>query len=166
MAWSLSSAGLVAPATFAASGNVNTLDDVEYGTYNPLMQTAGSTITCDTQAGEYSIVGRIATVCAHWRRNQASVSSGVGQWTSLPFTTLDTATQVCGSAWGDSGSDEGHKGTWAIWANATQIAWLHGSTDTDTSRYTYIYDTNDAGNGMAHRDYMHASITYIVKASH
>tara|TARA_Y100000593_G_scaffold28555_1_gene56947 strand:+ start:2816 stop:3316 length:501 start_codon:yes stop_codon:yes gene_type:complete len=166
MAWSLSSAGLVAPASFSASGNVNTLDDVEYGTYTPILKAGSSAITCDTQAGEYCIVGRLAYVCAHWRRNQASVTSSNGNWGDLPVTTNDVGSQICGSAWGDSGNDEGHKGTWAIWADATQIAWLHGSTDTDTSRYTYIYDTNDAGNGCAHRDHLSAAISYIVKASH
>ncbi len=42
MAWTLSSAGLVSPATFSNSGNANTMDDYEEGTWSPEPANSGS----------------------------------------------------------------------------------------------------------------------------
>lgn len=166
MAWTLSSAGLVAPATYASAGDANTLDDVEYGAYTPTINAAEN-ITCDANQGRYYIVGRMVYVQASWRRNETAVTSGSGSWGALPITTNDDGTtSPNGSAWGDSGSDEGHKGTWAVWANVTDISWLYGSDDHDITRYTDIYDTNNSGNGMANRDHLHVTTQYIAKASH
>ena len=166
MAWTLSSAGLVAPATYAYSSNNNTFDEYEFGTYTPVLKTDSTTITCDIQYGDYVLVGRLLHLNATFRRSDGSVGSGNGQWHSLPFTTRPIGTQVCGSAWADSGNDQGHKGTWAIWADNTAIAWLHGSNDHDPTRYCAIYDTADDANGCANRDHLNASIQYIVKTSH
>ena len=166
MAWSLSSGGLVAPGTFASAADNNTLDDVEYGAFTPTIN-AGENITCEANQGTYYIVGRLVQLQSNWRRNEGAVSSGSAQWAAFPFTTNDSSgTIISGGAWGDSGSDEGHKGTWAVWANSTSIHWLLGADDHHITRYTYIYDTNDTANGMANRDHLNAGVTYIAKASH
>ena len=86
MAWSLSSAGLVAPASFSASGNVNTLDDYEEG-------GSGVQITCGTSgsvtaSGNYWYVKVGVAVHFSFEHNTTGVSSPVGELRcAVPFTS-------------------------------------------------------------------------------
>tara|TARA_Y100000004_G_C8877380_1_gene396071 strand:+ start:214 stop:711 length:498 start_codon:yes stop_codon:yes gene_type:complete len=79
MSVSLTSSGLVMPAASGThqSGNANTFDDYEEGTYAPAItgtSGAGSGVSFHTRSGMYTIIGRMINVMIHI--NQSGWSSG------------------------------------------------------------------------------------------
>jgi hypothetical protein len=82
----VSASGITFPATQSASGNANTLDDYEEGTYTATLtcQTSG-TITLGAQTLSYTKTGRLVTISGYL--TVASVASPVGQiHLNLPIT--------------------------------------------------------------------------------
>ena len=77
MSVSLTASGLAMPESQSASGDANTLDDYEEGTYSPsITGTSGapSGVSWHTRSGMYTMVGRMINVMIHV--NQAGYSSG------------------------------------------------------------------------------------------
>ena len=91
MAISMSSAGIVFPATHANSTNANTLDDFEEGhTTDPTIRGSGN----QTQASRsgnglyYVKVGK--SVCCNWEVQITSINSGTGTLeVALPFSAIE-----------------------------------------------------------------------------
>ena len=82
MSVSLTSSGLAMPASQSASGDANTLDDYEEGTYNPSFTGVGgaaSGVSFHTRAGKYTIVGKVINVMIHIR---------LSSWSSGPTGTI------------------------------------------------------------------------------
>ena len=72
----------------------NTLDDYEEGTWTPVLSFGGGStgITYNTQAGNYTKVGRIAVATINISLSSKGTSTGVGEIT-LPFTSASVGEQ-------------------------------------------------------------------------
>jgi hypothetical protein len=57
----VSASGITFPASVSASGNANTLDDYEEGTWTPVLARTGSSYTFSLQSGRYTKIGNIVT---------------------------------------------------------------------------------------------------------
>jgi hypothetical protein len=95
----VSASGITFPATQSASGNANTLDDYEEGTWTPVIAglTSAGTGTYDTQNGTYTKIGRQVTVgfFIGWT---AHTGTGDMSITGLPFTcATGLQNQISGS---------------------------------------------------------------------
>jgi len=80
------------PATQNASGDANTLDDYEEGTYTPSVtgSTSGGPFTFGTQSGYYTKIGREVKVSMFMSHNSTVTFAGAYK-ISLPFTVADYA---------------------------------------------------------------------------
>jgi hypothetical protein len=90
-------AGIAFPATQVNSGNANTLDDYEEGTYTPTLSGDSGTITLSSSIDlmQYTKIGRVVTLTG--RINIASVSSPSGSLKiTLPFATQSGSTEQAG----------------------------------------------------------------------
>jgi len=87
-----SGTGIMFPATQSASGDPNTLDDYEEGTYTPSVtgSTSGGPFTFGTQSGYYTKIGREVKVSMFMSHN-STISLGGAYKISLPFTVADYA---------------------------------------------------------------------------
>jgi hypothetical protein len=83
----LTANGIKFPATQVASGDANTLDDYEEGTFTITVTTGTSgSVTPSLNTGAYAKVGRLVTITGYVQFS--SVSSPVGYLRlSLPFTS-------------------------------------------------------------------------------
>ena len=72
----------------------NTLDDYEEGTWTPVLTFGGGStgITYNTQAGNYTKVGRITAATINISLSSKGTSTGVGEIT-LPFTSASVGEQ-------------------------------------------------------------------------
>lgn len=87
-----SGVGIAFPATQTASGDPNTLDDYEEGTYTPSVtgSTSGGPFTFGTQSGYYTKIGREVKVSMFMSHNSTVTFAGAYK-ISLPFTVADYA---------------------------------------------------------------------------
>ena len=87
----MTSNGLVMPATMSASGNANTLDDYEEGTFNPTYTAPGLSMAgYNNQDGSYVKMVRMVTFqlqLASTGTHTGKSSSASLQITGLPFTS-------------------------------------------------------------------------------
>jgi hypothetical protein len=85
----LTSGQIVFPATQNPSGNANTLDDYEEGTFTPAYGAQSGAFTFAQQVGRYIKIGKMVyfTLTIRAGRNTAS---GVVEITGLPFTTVNS----------------------------------------------------------------------------
>ena len=87
MSVSLTSSGLAMPASQSASGDANTLDDYEEGTYSPsITGTSGapSGVSWHTRSGLYTIIGRAINVMIHINQSGYSSAPSGNIYISLP----------------------------------------------------------------------------------
>ena len=83
-----------AGVAIGGTGSANTLDDYEEGTFTPAL-SGPSSVTFNTQFGEYTKVGR--TVFAHFHLNIASVSGGSNyRVLGWPFTPKGATSNIYG----------------------------------------------------------------------
>jgi len=85
---SASGAGITFPATQSASTDANTLDDYEEGPWTPAVTFGGGStgVTYGSfNAGQYTKVGRIVTVCGTLELTSKGSSTGAINITGLPF---------------------------------------------------------------------------------
>jgi len=137
----------------------NHLDDYEEGTWSPGMTSApSSAITVTVSTSTYTKIGRLVYLNGLIRRNDSSTYNGTITLTNLPFS-IGSTSSVSGSWWSDSGSDNGHKGTFLVQSGSTTVHPLHGSTPATTSRYAVADGTNAA---FPNNEYFFFSITYTV----
>ena len=80
---------IVFPATQAASGGANTLDDYEEGTWTPAIRFSGGTtgITYGTRVGKYTKIGNFVSYAGQLTLTSKGSSTGSVFITGLPFTT-------------------------------------------------------------------------------
>ena len=81
MAWSLTSSGLVAPASPSVSGDVNTMDDYEEGTFTPTLSSVNV-----TGSGAYTLIGKHCFLLMFASPTDTTGTTGgvnLGAW---PFT--------------------------------------------------------------------------------
>ena len=147
MSVSLTSSGLAMPASQSASGDANTLDDYEEGTYAPsLTGTSGapSGVGFHTRSGLYTIIGKMINVMIHV--NLASWSSGPAGniYVSLPSNV--NSSYSCANP-------IGYMANWSKYPT--------GSICSADSDRMYLY-TRDAGSSVAPT--MGTGITNIVAA--
>ena len=94
MAWSLGSSGLVAPATISASGNANTLDDYQEGTWTPAANgnwaTNPSSVNCD-----YVLIGLACEFTGYWVTQGSSSGNIAVNTNGLPFNVAQPAGLSC-----------------------------------------------------------------------
>ena len=91
MSVSLTSSGLAMPASQSASGDANTLDDYEEGTYNPSFTgTSGapSGVSFSTRAGKYTIVGKVVNVMIHIALSSWSSGPTGNIYVTLPSNVI------------------------------------------------------------------------------
>lgn len=81
--------GVVFPATQVQSTDANTLDDYEEGTWTPALAFGGGStgLTYSTRGGVYTKVGRVVTVTAYIALSAKGSSTGSATITGLPFTS-------------------------------------------------------------------------------
>jgi hypothetical protein len=97
----VSASGITFPATQSASGNANTLDDYEEGSWTPVFTgaTSAGTYTYFLQAGTYTKIGNIVTVfCDLTNITQSSAGSGQVRVTGLPFVSASGIDSYSGPA--------------------------------------------------------------------
>ena len=138
------------------TGAANTLNDYEIGTFTPGI-TASSAITVTVSTCTYTKIGRLVYVNGLLRRNDSGTYNANITFTNLPFSVGSTDS-VSGNWWTDSGSDDGHKGSFLVPASGSTAVALHGSTPATTSRYVAADGTNAA---FPNNEYFFFSITYI-----
>ena len=93
MSVSLTSSGLAMPASQSASGDANTLDDYEEGTYNPSItgtSAAPSGVSWHQRLGAYTICGRMINVMIHINQSGYSVAPSGNIYLSLPSNVNST----------------------------------------------------------------------------
>jgi hypothetical protein len=75
--------GIKFPASQSASGDANTLDDYEEGSWTPT-DTSGASLTFSTANGTYTKIGRVVTIRAKiiYPSTASGVSAAIG---GLPF---------------------------------------------------------------------------------
>ena len=90
MSWSLTSSGVAAPATISASGNANTLDDYQEGTWTPAANGNWSTnpgsIDCD-----YVLIGLSCNYTGYWVTQGTSSGNIAVNTNGLPFNVAQPA---------------------------------------------------------------------------
>ena len=86
----VSASGITFPASVSASGNANTLDDYEEGTWTPTLRggTTAGTTTYGVQRGGYIKIGSMVTVFCDMG---VSATTGTGTLTigGFPFTSIN-----------------------------------------------------------------------------
>ena len=84
MAASLTASGLIMPASQSASGDANTLDDYEEGTWTPANAHIGITINSTSQ---YIKIGKLCSIWCDvtWADSPADSSQSGGYLTGIPF---------------------------------------------------------------------------------
>jgi hypothetical protein len=87
--YTTSGIGITFPASQSASGDANTLDDYEEGTWTPAFDAASGSATYTTQTGTYTKIGRQVTAVFYIRVNVSS-SLQSQNITGLPFTGSNT----------------------------------------------------------------------------
>jgi hypothetical protein len=80
------------PATQIASGDANTLDDYEEGTWTPTLTggTTNPTVTYGSRAGSYTKIGNVVTLFFRLQTSAISGGSGSAQISGLPFASNGT----------------------------------------------------------------------------
>jgi len=87
-------AGIAFPATQVNSGNANTLDDYEEGTWTLTVTPASGSFTVANQTGSYVKIGRCVYVNMWWRRTGESSLSGAITVSGFPFPFASDATDT------------------------------------------------------------------------
>jgi hypothetical protein len=85
-----SGAGITFPSTQSASTDANTLDDYEEGTFTPIIAPASGSLTAYVSSGYYVKTGRSVTITMSFQITTAGTASGVANFSSLPFTSVNT----------------------------------------------------------------------------
>jgi hypothetical protein len=85
------------PASQAASGGVNTLDDYEEDSFTPAFEFGGGTtgLTYTTQTGRYTKIGNRVFFTITLVINSNGSSTGSARITGLPFTSSNAANYAC-----------------------------------------------------------------------
>ena len=134
MSVSLTSSGLAMPASQSASGDANTLDDYEEGTYSPgVAGTSGSAsgVNFNTRLGLYTLVGRMVKVMIHIHLSSWSSGPSGNLFITLPSNAVNSYS--CGAA----------LGYMANWSKYPTNAIVSGGSDR-----LYLY-TRDAASSAA-----------------
>lgn len=101
MSVSLTSSGLAMPASQSASGDANTLDDYEEGTYSPAITGTGgaaSGVGFNARLGLYTLVGRSVNVMIQIHQSSWGHGPSGSLYVTLPFNAVNTYN--CGAALG------------------------------------------------------------------
>jgi hypothetical protein len=85
----VTASGITFPASVSASGNPNTLDDYEEGTWTPAFVAASGSATYTNQQGTYTKIGRQVTAVFYITVNTSSSLTSTGI-SGLPFTGSST----------------------------------------------------------------------------
>ena len=88
---SVTTGGILFPATQSASSNVNTLDDYEEGVFTPVVTFGGASvgITYTVQGGVYQKIGNRAFFSLQITLTDNGSSAGAMLITALPFTAAN-----------------------------------------------------------------------------
>jgi hypothetical protein len=92
----VSASGITFPASISASGNANTLDDYEEGTFTPAFTFASGSVTYSEQSGFYVKIGRFVQCNIALYISGLSSQSGNVTITGMPFTAGLGERFVCG----------------------------------------------------------------------
>ena len=84
MPWTYGPAGIVAPATYSASTDANTLDDYEEGTWTPAANGGWNTNPSSDDCN-YVSVGRICHASGYWVLQSSGTGSVNVNISGLPF---------------------------------------------------------------------------------
>ena len=76
------------PATQIASGDANTLDDYEEGTWTPTFVSSSGSITTYSSTGNYIKIGRMVYLWGAILVTTKGTASGYGNWGGAPFTSI------------------------------------------------------------------------------
>lgn len=89
------------PATQSASGNPNTLDDYEEGTWTPTLTINGSGagITYSAQSGHYVKIGQLTYVSGAITLSNKGSTSGQARIAGLPFTSTTGSAGLVSVVW-------------------------------------------------------------------
>lgn len=96
-AQTLSVNGITFPATQVPSGDANTLDDYEEGTWTPTIRgfsTEFASVTYTEQKGRYTKIGKLVTCQGQVVWSSKSGGSGVFCMAGLPFSSSDGSGQA------------------------------------------------------------------------
>jgi hypothetical protein len=115
--------GIQFPVTQSPSGDANTLDDYEEGTFTPTLNFAGSStgITYANQTGRYTKIGRIVTVQVNIYLSNKGSSTGAAIIGNLPFAGLNPGSRAfnAGVLVNEAGGTSFPVGTYGlVWSDA------------------------------------------------
>ena len=104
------------------TGDANTLDDYEEGTFTPTIDGGVSSATYSQQVGRYTKIGNLVHYSLHLDGNSVTGTTGQIQFGGLPFTSLNVS-----HVWGGGftvytgGSFQKQNVTWAIQGGTTRV---------------------------------------------
>lgn len=142
--------GITFPATQSASGNSNTLDDYEEGTWTPTAVCTGQTITYTSRTGTYTKIGNtVRAQCIMIINTVSGAATGNTSISGLPFNNGDATYSGQGMIGYNDGFVNAIYGTWVdSIGNALFRSGTRGSG-------------NDAG-GFAAGGYIYIEWVYVV----
>jgi hypothetical protein len=152
--------GVTFNATTIQSGDPNTLDDYEEGTWAPTMSYGGTNATLSPSYGHYVKVGQVVTLTGYFNVNNLNGGSGNATLTGLPFTIGATADYYPGFWFGYTAnanfaagfagiSGYGVTGSKSIYVGSNNnVAWQQGNNTTlpatvQIGPFTLTYITTD-----------------------
>ncbi len=159
MGWSLSSSGIVAPASASLSGTANTLDDYEEGTFAQNQRGSGGNKDYNVSgSGYYCKIGKLVNQAG--LHDAASAANNAvnneGRQTSLPFavTTAQSSCRYGGAPQYVLTSPANFMSmVWRTYDGLGAWAFLFYKNTTNT----HLQDAIIANNDMMH---VHGSFTY------
>jgi hypothetical protein len=136
----LSGGQIAFPATQNASGDANTLDDYEEGTWTPVATSSTGSITSYASAGRYTKIGR--TVFVQGRISLTNVGTAGGRLmnSGLPFTSSQPAGRPAVFLVRENAATGIMYGGWVGGGDTTfDIATLTFTAITWTNNYDYTF---------------------------
>ena len=126
-----------------ASGNANTLDDYEEGSWTGVVTDGSNAMTMVATTGYYTKVGNLVTVSGYFTTNSLGSASGSIRMTGLPFTVANNA-----AAYSGGGAPLG--GGYAITLGHYVSYYAEINT---TYLYLNVWDATTGMTGMQHSEW-------------
>jgi hypothetical protein len=157
----VSASGITFPATQSASGNANTLDDYEEGSFTPALEGSSTnpTVVYFGRSGRYTKIGNVVTVNIEVYVNTFSGGTGTPLITGLPFTSQSGGGYQAGSiTWWSQFNSNIVSATIYMPANTTRLEMI-GITAATSNSIGNRVAVDDLWKGLAE---FGVSITYRV----
>jgi hypothetical protein len=130
------------PGTQIASGDANTLDDYEEGTWTPTVTPSSGSLTAYTSSGVYVKVGRLVTITGDFQLTTVGTASGSVSVGGVPFSGTSPSTAyrtAMGSGREDNITGVFYQAVLGGGGNNILLRTAAGANITWTNGYGYIF---------------------------